>query len=85
MAEVSYRDHPMKSQVSLLSNNFKRDKPYSLKEGGTATRIKSSKGGLTGARDGGAAVEMAVVGVAGGGSDFFFFLTRFDKLRRRPV
>ncbi len=58
----------------LPSNNFKRDKPYSLKEGGTATRIKSSKGGLTGARDGGTAVEVSVAAVAGGGSEVFFSL-----------
>ncbi len=61
----------------LPSNNFKRDKPYSLKEGGTANRIKSSKGRLTGACDGGATVEEAVVEVAGGGSEFFFLLDLF--------
>ncbi len=62
----------------LPSNNFKRDKPYSLKKGGTVTRFKSSRGGLTGTRDGGTAVEVAVAVVAGGESKVFFFLTCFD-------
>ncbi len=57
----------------LPSNNFKRDKPYSLKEGGTATRIKSSKGGLTGARGGGATVAVSGRAAAGSGSEVFFF------------
>ena len=43
------------------SNNFIRDKPYSLNVGGTASRIKSSNGGLpydVSAWDGGGVAEV---------------------------
>ncbi len=76
----SYQEIP-----GVPSNNFKRDKLYSLKEGGTATQIKSSKGGLTGVRDGGVAVEAVVVEVAGGKSIFFLDFFRRESVRSCDV